>query len=330
MNRRSALSLCLAVVTGSLSGVSLAQPKARTWRVGIVWGGSPATIKVSEDAFMAGMKEHGYEVGRNLVVHSRYSEGNPSRYRGLIDEVLAAKPDALLAANTGVAILMKERTATIPIVLGTSADPVGDGLVQSLARPGGNVTGISLQLAGISGKHIELLSELLPGMRRVGLLLDLSQPKTQLEQYERHARVAATAKELRLEVVPIDRAEQIRGVLDSLRGRGTEALVIGLSPRFNALRRQIAQHANEVRLPAIGFSDEYTEEGGLISYSPSFVLAIRRTAYFMHRIFQGAKAGDLPIEQPTVFSLVVNANTATSLGLKIPQAILLRADRVIE
>jgi putative ABC transport system substrate-binding protein len=331
VNRRDAVFALFWLVAAAVPFTSLAQQRKRPWRVGIVWGGTKVTIKANEEAFLLGMKEHGYELRRDLIIDARYADGNPARYPALVDEILALRPDVLIGANTGVAIAMKSRSKIIPIVLGTSGDPVGDGLVQSLARPGGNVTGVSLQLVDLGAKHIEIMAELLPRIRRVALLQDLSgATRSAREKYEQLARAAAAAKGLLLEVHRVDSLEEIRQTFRTLETLGVDALLIGGSPRFNALRREICESAANIRLPSIAFTDDFAQDGALVSYAPSFVEAIRRTAYYVDRIFKGAKPAELPIEQPTKFSLVINARTAKTLGITIPQSILLRADRVIE
>jgi len=225
---------------------------------------------------------------------------------------------------------MKSRTTTIPIVTGATGDPVASGLAQSLARPGGNVTGMSVQLDELGVKHIEMMAEVLPRMRRVALLMDMSVVKPNRERYERLANTAAAAKGLSLQVHRIDSLEEIREAFGLLETQRADALLIAPSPRLNNFRREISQSAANIRLPSIGFGDEYAQDGGLMSYGPSLVESLRRTAYFVDRILKGAKPSDLPIEQPTKFLLVINRKTANALGIKIPNAILARADRVIE
>ena len=307
-----------------------AQQKQKMWRVGYFSSGSRHAGGSINDAFLAGMRDYGYEVGRNLIVDARYAEGDPSRYPALADELIALKPDVLLVSSTGNAIVMKARTKTIPIVLGSAGDPVGSGLVESLARPGGNVTGNSLQLVELGAKQIELMAQVLPNMRRVAVLTDLSQAKSASDQYERIANTTAAAKGLLLEVHRVDSAESVRREFRKLETRRAEALLINPSPPLNVLRPQICRSAANIRLATVGFSDEWARDGALMSFGPSWVAAYRRAAYFVDRILKGAKPGDLPIEQPTKFELVVNARTAKALGVKIPQSILLRADRVIE
>ena len=309
---------------------SLAQKKDRLWRVGSVSVGTRAGNSRYGEAFLVGMKEHGYPAGRDLIVDWRYAEGNPARYPALVDEVLALKPDALLGTSASIALAMKGKTSAVPIVMCTVSDAVGSGLAQSLARPGGNVTGISLQLHELSAKHIEIMAELLPRLRHAALLIDLAQPKPLSEQYERVARTAATTKDVSLEVLRVGSPEEVNGAFALLRAKKVDALLLNPSPRFNTLRGEIIKSAAKARLPTVGWEESYPLDGGLVSYGPSFPEAYRRVAYFVDRIFKGAKPQDLPIEQPTKFSLVINARTAKALGIKIPGSVLVRAERVIE
>ncbi len=329
MNRREAIA-CMFALGAAAPLESLAQKSGKVWRVGAIFGGAKVTNNPVEQAFLAGMREQGYEVGRNLALDVRYAEGDLARYPALVDEIIALKPDVLLGANTGAALAMKRKTTTIPIVLGTSGDPVGDGLVQSLSRPGGNVTGVSLQLGETSAKHIELMGELLPRMRRLAVLLDAAGAKAQNDTYLRLAREIGAAKGLALEVHQVGKPDELRQAFQRMEKQRLDALLIVLSPRFFYMRAEIARQALAARLPSITFVDEYANAGGLMTYGPSFVEAMRRAAYFAHRIFKGAKPSDLPMEQPTKFSLIVNAKTAKTLGVKIPNSILVRADRVVE
>jgi putative ABC transport system substrate-binding protein len=327
MNRRDTMAL-LALAAAGVTMAS-AQPKSRVWRVGNVHGVSVRVAKPYEDAFIAGMKERGYDIGRNLIFDQRHADGDPARYPALVDELIAVKPDVLIGANTGVARVMQSRTTTIPIVLATSGDPVGDGLVQSLARPGGNVTGVSLQLSEFGGKHVELLGDLLPHLRRAALLLDAA-PTVQLEAYERLAKSAAAARGYSLQIFRIKSVEDMRSTFGQIEAQRPDALAIFLSPRLNSFRLEIIQRATVMRLPSIAHHEGYAQEGGLMSYGPSFVEGWRRVPYFVDRILKGAKPSELPVEQPTKFVLAINAATARALGVKIPDVIRVRADQIIE
>jgi putative ABC transport system substrate-binding protein len=330
MNRRRLLLAAPAWLALGRAGATLAQQKGRIWRVGAVWTGSRDGQNPTQQAFLAGMKEHGYEVGRNLILESRYAEGDPKRYPALVDELIALAPDVLLGTSTGVAIEMKRRTSTLPIVTGTTSDPVGSGLAQSLARPGGNVTGMAVQIHELGAKHIELTAEALPRVRRVAVLTHLAGEKHLWERYERLAQSAAAAKGVAVEAIRVRNRDEVQQAVHTMEQRRAEALLITPSPPINALRRQVVEAAAKVRLPSIGFEDSWAADGGLMSYGPNFLAAYRRTAYFVDRIFRGAKPAELPIEQPTVFTFIVNARVAKAFGVRIPAPILLRADRVIE
>ena len=192
------------------------------------------------------------------------------------------------------------------------------------------MTGVSLQLHELSAKHIEIMAELLPRLRNATLLIDLAQPKPLSEQYERIARAAAAAKGVSQEVLRVGSPEEVNGAFAQSEAKKVDALLLNPSPRFNTFRGDIIKSAAKARLPTVGWEDSYPLDGGLVSYGPSFLEAYRRVAYFVDRIFKGAKPQDLPIEQPTKFDLVINARTAKTLGIVIPRSILVRADRVIE
>jgi ABC-type uncharacterized transport system substrate-binding protein len=328
MKRRAAVLALWALLGVPL--IATGQQVEKRWRVGAVYGGSALASGPYRDAFLMGLKERGYEVGRNLTFEVRYADARPERYSVLVDEILALKPDVLIGANTPVALEMKRKAGSIPIVLTTSGDPVGDGLVQSLARPGGNVTGNSSQVIELGAKHIEVLTELLPSFRRVALFLDQSESAHQTSAYEKLVNAAASAKGVAVDVHRVTEGEGIRKAFQAMQGERPDALILMPSARLNSLRREISQRALAIRLPSISFIEDYVEDGGLLSYGPSWIELNRRAAYFVDRILKGAKPADLPLQQPTKFLLFVNARTAQAIGVAIPKPILLRADRVIE
>jgi putative tryptophan/tyrosine transport system substrate-binding protein len=330
MNRRDTLVRIGALSAAGWLPASFAQGSGKVWRVGAVAAGNDAASTPLLDAFVAAMGEHGYRVGQNLILDVRYARGDPTRYLPLAEELIALKPDVLLGTGAGVALAMKGRTATIPIVMCTVSDAVGTGLVQSLARPGGNVTGLSMQLHELGAKHVEFMSELLPQARSVALFTDATQPWALSESYERLAKTAAAAKKVAVNVHRIGAPDELRRAFRFLEMEKADALLSNPSPRFNSLRSEIIKGAAALRLPTIVWTDELAESGALASYGPSFSHAYRRVAYFVDRIFKGARPADLPIEQPTKFSLAINKRTAAALGLRIPQSVLLRVDRVIE
>ncbi len=274
---------------------------------------------------------HGYRSGQNLIMDVRYAGDDPTRYLPLAQELIALKPDALLGTGAGVALAMKGGTASIPIVMCTVSDAVGTGLVQSLSRPGGNVTGLSMQLHELGAKHIEIMNDLLPQMRTVALFTDATQPWALSESYERLARTAATARKITVNVYRVAGSDDLRQMFRFLKVEKVDALLLNPSPRFtNVLRTEIIQGASALRLPSFSWTDFFVQSGSLASYGPSFDEAYRRVAYFVDRIFKGAMPADLPIEQPTKFSLAINKRTAGTLGLKTPQSLLIRVDRMIE
>ncbi|MFZ2652695.1 MAG: ABC transporter substrate-binding protein [Burkholderiaceae bacterium] len=331
MNDRRRLFVTLAAASLSCAQTAgLAQPNRKLWRVGYFSSASRPASGAIDEEFLAGMKDLGYEVGRNLIVDWRYAEGDAARYPALADELIALQPDVLLVSSTGNIIVMKSKTTTIPIVMGSPGDPVADGIVQSLARPGGNITGNSLQLTELSAKQIEMMGEVLPRMRRVVLLIDSSQVSTANERVEQLARAAASLRRVSLDAHRIDSPEAVRQAFRKLKTQRADALLLSPTPRFNVLRPEICQSAMNIRLAVIGFSDEWAEDGALMSFGPNWDAAYRRAAYFVDRIFKGAKPADLPVEQPTRFSMVINAKTARALGITFPGITLLRADRVIE
>ena len=330
MNRREAVAALLAAGAGSAPFASFAQQQKSRWSVGTVGAGDEIAAKRLHDSFLAGMAEHGYQLGRNLTLDVRYAGGDPTRYLPLAEELIALKPDALLGTNAGVAIAMKNRTATIPIVMCTVSDAVGTGLAQGLARPGGNVTGLSLQLHELGAKHIEMMAELLPQTRTLALLTDATQPWSLSEAYERLAMAAAAPRKITVNVHRVGRPDELRRTFRILALDKVDALLLNPSPRFNAMRNEIIEGASAIHVPSIGWDEVLARSGGLASYGPGFIQAYRRVAYFVDRIFKGAKPADLPIEQPTRFELVINLQSAKALGIKIPGAMLLRADRVID
>jgi len=329
VNRREAITALISLGAASATCNSIAQAPDRLWRVGVVGAGSKAIGKPLLESFLAGMEGYGYRLGRNLALDARYADGDAARYPALVEEIIALKPDALLGSSAGVTIAMRGKTSTIPIVMCTVSDAVGAGLAQSLARPGGNVTGLSMQLHELGGKHIEVMAELLPQARAVALLTDAAQPWPLSEAYERRAKAAAAPRKLAVTVHRVAGADELRRAFRFLELDKADALLLNPSPRFNSIRRDIMQGASMLRLPSVGWAEELVESGGLASYGPSFSQAYRRVAYFVDRIFKGTRPADLPIEQPTRFSLTVNSRTAKALGIRVPQSILLRAERII-
>ena len=327
MKRRTVLQL--AAATLALPGWAHGQAP-KIYRLGWLSAADEATtMPLLEGAFLPGMRELGYAVGRNLVVDVRYARGDVSRFPALSDELIALGPDVLLG-NGDTCRAMAKKTSSIPIVLIASLDPVAQGLVKSLARPGTNVTGLSSQFGPLIAKHVELLAEIVPKLSRVALLSDASFIGRAL--YVQIAQETARAKGLTLLVV--EAAPNPVGVRTAFaqieKQRAGGVVVAGTGP-FSFVRRVIAGEASRVRLPAIYNSALSVDSGGLISYGVN-PMESHRTELppIVARILKGANPAEMPVQQSAKFEFVVNLKTAREIGVTIPKSILLRADRVIE
>jgi len=301
------------------------QPKVPT--VGFLVAGAPSSHGQLVAALVQRLGELGWIEGRTVVIEYRWAEGSRERAAEIAAEFARLKVDLIATSGIPSTRAAKQTTSSIPIVFAVVSDPVGAGLVASLARPGGNLTGLSLQYTDLAGKRLELFSEALPGLRGVGILATADNPGPMIEV----AEVQATMRTLRLEVVAPDirRSQDLAPALESLKGR-VEALYVVTDPLMNTNRTEISALALAARLPTMHGARELVEVGGLMSYGPSLPDLYRRAADYVDKILRGAKPGDLPVEQPTKFELVVNLRTARALGLTIPPTLLARADGVIE
>jgi putative tryptophan/tyrosine transport system substrate-binding protein len=273
------------------------------------------------------LRELGWIEGRNVAIEYRWAEGRNERYEEIAAEFARLKVDVIVTVTSPAALAAKQATAVIPIVFAAASDPVGTGLVASLARPGANVTGLSNQVSDTGGKKLEFLREVVPGLRRLAVMANVTNPAVVLEKGE----VQAAARKFGLEITTSDirRVEDIASTFDALKGRA-DALYVCADPLMNTHRVRINTLALGVRLPTMhGFRD-YVEAGGLMSYGPNIPDLFRRAGDYVDKILRGAKPADIPVEQPTKFDFVINLTTAKALGLKIPEAVLLRADEVIE
>ena len=323
---------------GSLAGGLLvaplaaeAQQAAKVPRIGWL-ATTPAGNLRAPEAFLQGLRDLGYVEGRNLMIEYRDAEGKPERYPVLAAELVALKVDVIVTAGgTPAALAAKEATRTIPIVFNAAGDPVSSGLVTSLARPGGNVTGLSNLTTELVGKWLELLTQTVPGVSRVALLLE---PGTMSERADkdilRAADVAARALGMRLQVVEVrGPADFDKAFSDMTRARAGAVTVMG-STMIISGRARLVELAAKHRLPALYTWRWFVDSGGLMSYGPIVADIFRRTASYVDKILKGANPADLPVEQPTKFELVINLKTAKALGLTIPQSVLARADEVIQ
>jgi len=317
-----------AAVLLLLPGSALAQT-GKTHRVGLGFQVGKATSQPLEEAFVAALRDHGHVIGRNLIVDVRYANGDAGRLPAIADELISLKPD-VLAGFESMARAMKAKTGTIPIVLTNSSNPVGTGLAQSLARPGGNVTGISSQWEDLVPKHIEIFREILPRLSRVGLLLDSTANLSKATEH--NARTAARQAGATLVTYSGANRAEIEKAFGDMGKTRPDALLFSASAVFLHLSAMIVGNCQRLKIPfswAPGTTGELATEA-LFLFGPNFLQAYRDSARFVDRILKGARPGDLPIEQPTKFELVVNLKSAKALGLKIPQSVLVRADRVIE
>ena len=300
------------------------QPTGRNPRIGILRPGSPPDPLL--DAFRQGLRELGYEEGRNINIEYRWAEGRDERLPGLAAELVRLKVDVIVA-GAGAVEAAKHATTTIPIVMPVSGDPVRAGLVASLARPGGNITGLTSLSGELPGKWMELLKETLPRVSRVAVLWDPASDPRQVNTSE----AAARSLGVRLHMLKVGRADGFEPALTDARKNDVGALIVLGSPFFYVHRTRLVELAATHRLPTIYAQREFVVgSGGLMSYGTDFHHQFRRAATYVDKILKGAKPGDLPIEQPTKFELVINLKTAKALGLTIPPTVLARADEVIQ
>jgi putative ABC transport system substrate-binding protein len=306
-----------------------AQPR-KVPRVGYLSPGSPSDPGRQRrfEAFRQGLRELGYVEGQDIVIESRWAEGKYERYPALAADLVRLKVDVMVAVGGRASQDAQQATRTIPIVMSVTIDPLGTGLVASLARPGGNVTGLSLMASEVVGKQLELLKEVVPKVSRVALLWNPANPGSapQLREAEASARVLG----VRLQTLEARVPQEIDSAFAAMTKERAGALVVLTDAIFMNQRRQIAELAAERRLPAVYGVREHAEAGGLIVYSANFLDLERRAATYVDKILKGAKPSDLPVEQSTKFELVINLKTAKTLGLTIPRSLLQRADEVIQ
>jgi ABC-type uncharacterized transport system substrate-binding protein len=304
-----------------------AQQPAKLPTIGFLGASTAFSQSLWTAAFVQRLRELGWIEGRNIAIEYRWLEGRTERAAEMVAEFVRLKVDVIVTHSAAPVVAAKQATSVIPIVFGVAADPVGGGLVASLARPGGNVTGLSSQFTDLAGKRVELLREIVPGLRRLAIMANAGYPASVLEM----AEVQATARTLGLEVATLEirRAEDIAPAFDALKGRADALYVCG-DPLVTTNRVRINTLALAARLPMMHGIREYVEAGGLMSYGPNFPDLWRRAADLVDKILRGTKPGDIPVEQPTKFDLVINLTTAKALGLEVPATLLARADEVIE
>jgi ABC-type uncharacterized transport system substrate-binding protein len=316
---------------GLIGGVAASWPLAARAQqlptIGLLGANSSSTQRQWTEAFVQRLRELGWIEGSTVAIEVRWAEGSSERYSEIAAEFVRLKVSVIVTSGTSAVVAAKQSTPGIPIIFATAGDPVGNGLVASLARPGGNVTGLSIQSPDLAGKRLELLREVVPSLRRLAFMVNVGSPGAGAETGE----VQAAARMLGLEVdtLEIRRPEDIALVFATLKG-DVGALYVLAEPLTTSNGPQIGALALAARLPTMYGNEANVQVGGLMSYAPRFPDLWRRAADYVDKILRGAKAGDLPVEQPTKFDLVINLKTAKALGLDIPATLLARADEVIE
>jgi len=332
MERRTFLTMA----AGGLLAAPLAaeaQPEGKVWRIGMLWFGSSIEelpVRVRFDAFQQGLREQGYMEGRNVAFEHRYARGKYERLPDLAAELVRLKVDVIVTpGNPPATLAAKQATSTIPGVFMSAADPVASGFVASLARPGGNITGgTSLVGPGLVGKRLELLQEAVPKLSRVAVLSNPTTPDARV--FIGEAEVAARSLKVQLHIMEARGPAEFGGAFAAMIKERASAILVQQDAIYLFNGRQLAELAAKNRLPAMYGLREHVEAGGLMAYAASLAELSRRASTYVGKILQGAKPGDLPVEQATKFDLVINLKTVKALGLRIPHSLLSRADQVIE
>ena len=305
---------------------SFAQQQGKAWHIGVLETISMAANAANFDAFRQGMRERGYVEGRNLIIDYRSADGRGERFAELATQLVQMKVDAIVTRGTPAAIAAKNATRSIPVVMASIGDPLT--VVGSLSRPGGNVTGLTSLTSDLEAKRVEMLRELVPAAARIAALYDMGNPVFA----QRWKEVEAATRALGMQAYLLDarKPEQFAPLFDAASKQHVDGLVVGQDGLLQASQTILAELAARHRLPAIYVSEDFIKAGGLIAYGPNYPDLYRRAAMYVDKILKGAKPGDLPIEQPTRFRLVINTKAAKALGITISQSLLLRADEVIE
>ena len=317
-----AVGLTLAPLAGE------AQEPGKIYRIGMLETTSMALNAANLDAFRQGLRELGYVEGRNFMIEYRSADGRRERFPELATELVRLKVDVILTRGTPAVMAAKNATGTIPVVMAASGDPLLSGVVAGLARPGGNVTGLSAIVVEVTGKRLQLLREVVPGVSRIAVLFDMGNPNNALQWKE--TEIAAPSLGVQPQLLDVRKPGDFGGAFDAAIRQRAGAMVVGIDALTQANHRSIIDLAAKHRLPAIYASREFVDAGGLVAYGVSYSHLYHRAASFVDKILKGAKPADLPVEQPTKFELVVNLKTAKALGLTIPPTVLLQADHVIE
>jgi putative ABC transport system substrate-binding protein len=328
MKKARVVSIMFLAVLIAVAVTAEAQQPKKVPRIGFLATVSPSTLSDRVEAFRQGLRELGYVEGKNIVIEWRYAEGKADRLPGLAAELVRLKVDIIVTSGPVPTRSAKTATSTIPIVMTNDPDPVANGFIASLARPGGNVTGLSALTSELSGKRLEFLKEIVPRLSRVAVLRVPNYPGN--AQAFRETELAARALSVQLQYLDVTDTKSIESAFrEAVNGRADAVLLLSGSV-FVLQRKQIAALAVKSRLPTIHYRHDFVEDGGLISYATSITDLTRRAATHVDKILKGVKPADLPVEQPTKFELIINLKAAKQIGLTIPPNVLARADKVIK
>jgi len=320
-------SILVAALVLALGAMVQAQQTAKVPRVGFLTAGSPSTIAARIEALRQGLRELGYIEDKNVVIEWRFAEGKLERLADLVVELVRLNVDVILSAGAAVTGPAKDATRTIPIVMAQDTDPVGNGFVASLARPGGNITGLSSYSAELNGKRLELLKEIVPKLSRLALVGQSTYPGN--AQALKETELAAEALKVKLQYLDVLDPKDIETSFREASKRRADGVLVLQSAVLNSQRKQTVDLATKSRLPTIYYAPEFLEIGGLMSYATSINDLYRRSATYVDKILKGAKPAELPVEQPKKFEFIVNLKAAKQIGLTIPPNVLARADKVI-
>jgi putative tryptophan/tyrosine transport system substrate-binding protein len=304
------------------------QQAGKIYRIGMLETTSMTLNAANLDAFRQGLRELGYVEGRNFMIEYRSADGRRERFPELATELVRLKVDVILTRGTPAVMAAKNATGTIPVVMAASGDPLLSGVVAGLARPGGNVTGLSAIVVEVTGKRLQLLREVVPGVSRIASLLDMGNPNNALQWKE--TEIVAQSLGVQPQLLDIRKPGDFGGAFDAAIRQRAGAMVVGIDALTQANHRLIIDLAAKHRLPAIYATREFVDAGGLVAYGVSYPHLYHRAATYVDKILKGAKPADLPVEQPTKFEFAINLKTAKALGLTIPPSVLARADQVIE
>jgi putative tryptophan/tyrosine transport system substrate-binding protein len=326
--RKNVMNLKLCAMLLALCVPAEAQQSKKIARIGVLGGASASALSTSVESFRQGLRELGYVEGKNVVIDYRYADGKPERWPELVQEIVSLKPDVIVMTGTSFIRTAKQATSTIPIVVAGAGDLVETGVVESLARPGGNVTGSTNISSDLSGKRLELLKEVVPKALRVAIFWRTA-PDSQDEDEVKQTQISATPLGIKIQPVPVRSTDEFQGAFAAIKKENAGALIIVHGTWTNSYRKELVELAIKHRLPTMCETIYWTEDGCLMNYGHDPRHGWRRAAVFVDKILKGAKPADLPVEQPAKFDFIINLKTAKQIGLTIPPNVLARADKVI-